>query len=134
MDLRWESGRSFRAHGWGEEGHKSHPWYKIVPVVCLEGEILGRAASRARRSSPQGLNIRTGSCHGGHRCLGTSPNQNLRGLKAPVGLRLRRNNASIFVSKDLLRLTRQLSLKQELTPRYSHAYNGSIDRTFLYHD
>lgn len=52
------------------------------------------------------------------------------GLKAPEGLRLRSDNASIFLARDFIKLTRQLSLGQEFIPRYSPEYNGSIERFF----
>jgi putative transposase len=51
-------------------------------------------------------------------------------LKAPEGLALRSDNASIFLSRGFVQLTRQLSLRQEFTPRYSPEYNGSIERFF----
>lgn len=52
------------------------------------------------------------------------------GLKAPEGLTLRSDNASIFLARDFIKLANGLSLGQEFTPRYSPEYNGSIERFF----
>ncbi|MFX0200682.1 MAG: transposase [Candidatus Hodarchaeota archaeon] len=51
-------------------------------------------------------------------------------LKAPQGLLLRSDNASVFLARDFIRTAKRLNITQEFIRKYSPKYNGGIERFF----